>query len=219
VEAVSPLNGLLKRAGAHLARRDGWIVAADFGSLAAELAVTRAAAGLADASNIGKFVVRGTDYALAAVYPSGRQLVARRPVLVDGAWWCPVSTGQLLVLCASASHDRVRDDLLARTAGLDLGVSDVTSSYAAICVVGPSAGHVLSRAGICSPPEGGMRTDSAAGGIPVLVVREGRHRWLLVVPVADAAELWHTLSEAGGPVGLAYVGADALQHLGAARDR
>ena len=216
---VSPLDGVLKRAGAHMARRDGCIVAADFGSLAAELAVTRAAAGLADVSNIGKFVVRGTDYALAAIYPSGRQLVARRPVLVDDAWWCPVSTGQLLVLCGPGAREHVLDDLRARTAVLDLGVDDVTSSYAAMCVVGPSAGHVLSRAGVCSPPEGGMRTDSAAGGIPVLVVREGRHRWLLVVPVADAAELWHALSDAGGPVGLAYVGADALHHLVAAGDR
>jgi glycine cleavage system aminomethyltransferase T len=195
-------------------------VAADFGSLAAELAVTRAAAGLADVSSIGKFDVRGTDYGLAAVYPSGRPLFARRPVLEDGVWWCPVASGQLLVLCSPAVRQRVADDLSSRTAGLDIDVADVTSSYAAMCVVGPSAGHVLSRAGLSSPPEGGMRTDAAgAGGIPVLVVRERRHRWLLVVPAGDAAELWHALSDAGGPVGRADVGADALHHRVAAGDR
>jgi glycine cleavage system aminomethyltransferase T len=42
---------------------------------------------------------------------------------------------------------------------------------------------------------------------------------LLVAPTADAAALWDVLSDAGEPFGLAYVGADALQHLVAARDR
>ena len=37
-----------------------------------------------------------------------------------------------------------------------------------------------------------------------------------VAPATEAAVLWHALTEAGSPFGLAYVGADALQHLHAA---
>ena len=55
-------------------------------------------------------------------------------------------------------------------------------------------------------------------GIPTLVLHEDEQRWLLVAPAADAAELWHALSDAGAPFGLAYVGSDALQHLLAAHD-
>ena len=56
---LSPLDDVLKRSGAHMTEREGWVVAADFGSLAAEIAVSRATAGLADVSSIGKFEVRG----------------------------------------------------------------------------------------------------------------------------------------------------------------
>jgi glycine cleavage system aminomethyltransferase T len=50
------------------------------------------------------------------------------------------------------------------------------------------------------------------------VLHFGELHWLLVAPAADAAELWLALSAAGAPLGLAYVGLDALQHLLVARD-
>ena len=54
----SPLDDELKRSGAHMTEREGWLVAADFGSLAGEIAVSRATAGLADVSSISKFEVQ-----------------------------------------------------------------------------------------------------------------------------------------------------------------
>ena len=106
--ALSPLDGVLKRAGAHMTERQGWLVAADFGSLASELAVCRAAAGLADVSSIGKFEIRGREHAIAELHPSCRSLSAQRAVRAGDAWWCPVSPTMLLVLAAPSAAAKVR---------------------------------------------------------------------------------------------------------------
>jgi hypothetical protein len=74
---------------------------------------------------------------------------------------------------------------------------------------------VLVRAGATATVPGRIRVESIAG-IPTLVLHEYESHWLLVAPAAEAGALWHTLTEAGSPLGLAYVGADALQHLHAA---
>jgi len=83
----SPLDQVLKRAGAHMAERHGWLVAADFGSLASELAVSRAVAGLADVSSIAKFELRGDEHALAAMRPSERSLGSCCAVRAWDGWW------------------------------------------------------------------------------------------------------------------------------------
>jgi glycine cleavage system T protein (aminomethyltransferase) len=215
--ALSPLDGVLKRAGAHMTEREGWLVAADFGSLASELAVSRAAAGLADVSSIGKFEVRGAEHALGAAHPPGRPLSAGRAALAGAACWCQVSPELLLVLGAPGASARVREELVERLAGHDLELTDVTSQRVALCLMGRVGREVLSRVGTREVAEGLVRMESVAG-IPTLVVRQNARRWLLVAPAGDAAELWQVLSEAGAPLGLAHVGADALAHLLAAGD-
>lgn len=216
--ALSPLDDVLERAGAHMAERQGWRVAADFGSLASELAVSRVAAGLADVSSIGKFELRGSEHVLAAVHPSGRPLSARRAARAGDSWWCPVSPGMILILSAAGANASVREELEERTAGHGLRLVDVTAERVAVCLMGPAARQVLTRAGARNVPEGAVRSESVSG-IPTLLLHQHEQRWLLVAPAADAAELWHALSEAGAQLGLAYVGADALQHLLAAGSR
>src|SRR5262245_23344893 len=141
--ALSPLDGVLRRAGAHMAEREGWMVAVGFGSLAGELSVTRAAAGLADLSSIGKFEVSGPPSALAGLDPAGRgDLRPGRTVRVEGTWWCPLSHETLLVLCTPSSRDRVRGDLIELVDGAGLTVTDVTSSRVALALLGPRAEYV-----------------------------------------------------------------------------
>jgi glycine cleavage system aminomethyltransferase T len=216
--SLSPLDEVLKRAGAHMAEREGWLVAADFGSLASELAVSRAAAGLVDMSSIGKFEVRGSEHALAAVLPPVRPLASQRAAHAGEAWWCQLAPDLLLVLSVLGANVRVREDLEERTAGHDLQLHDVTRDSAAMCLVGRAGREVMARVGTREVAEGAVRSEAVAG-IPTLVLRQAERRWLLVAPAADAAELWHALSEAGAPLGLAHVGTDALQHLLAAGDR
>ena len=203
----SPLDSVLKRAGAHMAERGGWLVAADFGSLASEVAVTRAAAGLADVSSIPKLELRGSEAAIASLLPD-----PCGPTRVGNAWWCPLSSELVLVLGVPGAKAAV-----IQVAG-DVRVTDVTAERVALYLVGPAASEVLTRAGVEALPPVAVRSESIAG-VPTLVLHETERSWLLVAPAADAAELWLALSEAGAPLGLAYVGSDALQHLSVARGR
>jgi aminomethyltransferase len=211
---LSPLDDVLKRSGAHMTEREGWVVAADFGSLAAEIAVSRATAGLADVSSIGKFEVRDSPTVIADMYPSGRELRQGRIVEAAEAWWCVVSPELLLVLTPPASSERVRADLTDR-AHEETSVTDVTSERVAVCLTGPYARDVLTRAGVTATKPGCLRVESVRG-VPTLVLHQYEKRWLLMASASEAGALWQALTEAGSPLGLAYVGADALQHLHAA---
>jgi aminomethyltransferase len=189
-----------------------------FDALAEELAVSEAAAGLADVSSMAKFELRGSEHDLAEIHPSERSLAARRGVRARDAWWCPLSPELLLVLAMPWATATVKQELDELAAGRDVQIADVTAERVAVCLLGPAAREVISRAGVQALPPGTVRAESVEG-IPTLVLHEQEQRWLLVAPSPDAAALWHVLSDAGEPFGLAYVGADALQHLVAARDR
>src|SRR5829696_3717251 len=211
---LSPLDDVLKRSGAHMTEREGWLVAADFGSLASEIAVSRATAGLADVSSIAKLEVRASAPEIADLYPSGRAVRPGRALEAADAWWCVVSTEQLLVLAPPSRAAQVRADL-EEEALPGTEIEDVTADRVAVCLTGPFARDVLTRTGAapCSP--GAMRVESV-GGVPTLVLHQYEKQWLLVAAAEEAGALWETLTEAGSPLGLAYVGADALQHLHAA---
>lgn len=211
---LSPLDEVLKRSGAHMTEREGWVVAADFGSLASEIAVSRAAAGLADVSNVSKFEVRDAAPAIADMYPSGRELRPGRAIEAADAWWCVVSSELLLVLASPSKASRVRQDLEERAYPQTL-IDDVTSDRVAVCLTGPYARQILTRAGAAPCAPGSMRVESV-GGVPTLMLHQYEKQWLLVASASEAGDLWHALAEAGAPLGLAYVGADALQHLHAA---
>ena len=189
-------------------------MAADFGSLAAEIAVSRATAGLADVSSIGKFELADSPTAIADMYPSGRELRPGRIMEAADAWWCVVSPELLLVLSPPSSSGRVRAELIER-AHEGTTVTDVTSDRVAVCLTGPFARDVLTRAGAASTKPGSLRVESV-GGVPTLVLHQYEKQWLLVAAASEAGNLWRALTEAGSPLGLAYVGADALQHLHAA---
>jgi aminomethyltransferase len=211
---LSPLDAELKRSGAHMTERDGWVVAVDFGSLAAEIAVSRATAGLADVSSVSKFEVRDATPAIADMYPSGRELRPGRALEAADAWWCVVSEELLLVLAAPGKAARVRADL-EEGAHSETQIEDVTSDRVAVCLTGPFAREVLTRAGAAPCAPGCLRVESV-GGVPTLVLHQYEKQWLLVAEAAEAGALWQALTDAGSPLGLAYVGADALQHLHAA---
>ena len=211
---LSPLDAELKRSGAHMTDREGWSVAADFGSLAAEIAVSRSTAGLADVSSISKFEVRDSAAVIADMHPSGRALRPGCALEAGNAWWCVISPELLLVLASPGWAARVRTELEER-AGPGTRIDDVTSDRVAVCLTGPHAREVLVRAGAAATGPGRIRLESI-GGIPTLVLHEYDKQWLLVAGASEAGSLWQALTEAGSAVGLAYVGADALQHLHAA---
>jgi len=211
---VSPLDEVLKRSGAHMTEREGWVVAADFGSLAAEIAVSRASAGLADVSSMGKFEVRDSAHAIAEMHPSGREPRPGRALEAGDAWWCVLSPEQLLVLSAPEKAEQVRAELADRVHE-GTSVEDVSADRVAVCLTGPFAREVLTRAGATAAGPRSLRVQSV-GGVPALVLQQYEKQWLVLASASEAGSLWEALSDAGTPLGLAYVGADAIQHLHAA---
>jgi glycine cleavage system aminomethyltransferase T len=207
---VTPLDDPLRRAGAHMAERQGWLMAVDFGSVASEVAVSTARAGLADVSSAGKFELRGSEDALAALGAPGIGEGVRSGL----SWWCRAGSELLLVVSAPGA----REELEEQTAGHAVELTDVTAERVALCLLGPAGKRVLERAGCEVSPVGGVRTESVFG-VPTLTLHQDVRRWLLVAPADDAVDLWHGLSSVGAPLGLAHVGADALQHMLAAAER
>ena len=105
----SPLEPMLKRAGATMAARHGWLVAANFGSTPGELALCETAVGLADRSDLGKFELRAPrdDLDVLVGQLSGGEIRPGDALQSAGAWWCSVSHERALVVCEAADTPRV----------------------------------------------------------------------------------------------------------------
>src|SRR5439155_27362960 len=84
--ARSSVERALLAAGARMEVRDGWNVAADFGSVDAEVKACTEAAGISESSALGKPELQGSG--LAEIAPA--ELEPGRALRSNGAWWCPV---------------------------------------------------------------------------------------------------------------------------------
>ena len=165
---------------------------------------------VADVSSIGKFEVRDSAIAIADIHPSGREPRPGRALEAANAWWCVISKELMLVLTGPSSTARVRADLIdAASAGTE--VLDVSSGRTALCLTGPFARDVLTRAGATAAGPGSLRVE-AVGDVPTLVLHQYEKQWLLVAMAEQEGALRDALFEAGSPLGLTYVGADQLPH-------
>ncbi len=219
--ARSAVERALREAGARLEVRDGWSVAADFGSIDAELRACKEAAGIAECSYLSKLELQGPGDALAQVMPAG--IEPGRSLRSGGAWWCPIHPERLLVLCPASATDTMRERLerdVADRAGTSL--VEVTTGLAAFTVTGPASREILARLSAldtrpASFPERGFAPVSVAR-IPAMVLREGGDRFLVLFGSAYADYVWTALTDAGRALGASLVGADALERLAEADD-
>lgn len=216
----SPLADVLRRAGAVITRRDGWRVAAHFGSPAGELAVCARAVGLVDRSELGKVELRGYPEAIDQVvsYLTDCQLEPNEVLRIDGVRWCSASPDRLFALCEPASlfdlsermHDAVR-----RTPGVLL--TDETEDLAALALLGPAAPSVIAALGAWDLETVALPRPSFAAlsfeGLPVFLLEESRARSLVLVEREYAERLWDLLERVGRPFGLACVGAEAADRF------
>jgi glycine cleavage system aminomethyltransferase T len=116
---------------------------------------------------------------------------------VDGAWWCPVTRERTLVI------GRAEVDAL-----------EVTTTLAALAVVGPQARELLAR--FCaldlraqSLPVGGFRPGSLAR-TPGYVLREDSERFLMLFGWALGEYVWTVVADAASGLGGTPMGIDAL---------
>lgn len=214
--------------GATFRDAGDWRVPDAFTSPEDEVARALAGVGLADVSAAGKLHVRGATAAALvdraagnAPPPPGR--AAR--VLLGGAeaLVCRLADDELLVLTPLADTDVVRDRLARTAASAGCAhVTDLTSGFAAVDVLGPAAPSLLARvapldlSAAAVPPLGVVQGEVAC--VRAILIRLDRARapaFRALVPREYGAHTWEALAHAGRDLGLVLVGAAARARLDA----
>jgi glycine cleavage system aminomethyltransferase T len=215
----SVLDALVRRAGAVFAERNGSKVPAHYGSPAGELAVCVRAVGFGDRSDLGKLMVSGAAVTVEALSRrlTGVALAAQGACFSEGAWWCSVPGG-LVVVCEAPARVALLAALRVRARTIPgVEVADCSDAWAALAVVGPRTVPLLAAVGAlgsdANPLAGAHFACSHIAGVQVYVLLESDRRALVLVK-ADAAEgIWRTVSDEGRAFGLSLVGIEALQRF------
>lgn len=177
----SPMAHRFRAAGATFERRGAWSMPV---AVAGEQDRLRHV-GVADASSLGKFEVRGGEEPAAA---PDRQVLE-------------VSPDRWIVLCAAAARSALAADL----AGAHRRALDMTGAWALLALAGPQRERLLRRLG----PVAEIPGAGPVAGVPGRVFERANALWVLVASefaqhVCDLAlDIAGPLS--GGPVGLDVV--------------
>jgi glycine cleavage system aminomethyltransferase T len=217
--AHSPLEPLLLKAGATMVARNGWLVAAHYGSPGGELALADTALGLADRSDMGKFELRGDADAVEQLVGqlTGGQVAPGEALAAGRAWWGAVSGEHVVALCGAGDTPRLRtalEDAARHTHGAT--VIDATTRLAALSLLGPGAGPVLDELSSSGPLDEVIAPTfdvTMLAAVPVMLLRTAPTRAIVLTPATRAAGLWLDIERAGHAAGLGHVGADAIAHL------
>ncbi len=204
-----------------------------FAAVGREHKAAREAAVLFDQSSFAKFEFSGRDAEAALSFIAANDVA--RPVghlvytqmLNDaGGIECDLTVSRLaedryfiVTGTGFATHDL---DWIARSIpeGLDARITDVTSAYATLVLMGPEARRILSSISRDDLSPAGFPFGRArfiqAGGCPVLALRVtyvGELGWELHVPTEFALTLFEALMAAGRPLGLRLAGYRAIESL------
>ncbi len=217
--ARSPMEASAADEGARFELRSGWNVAAAYGSdPEAERRTAERVAGWADVSHLSKLELQGSAVQLAELAGSSLQLgTATR---AHDAWWCPLTPTRALVIGEPAPAAALRGRLTAVCAqrgAAGMSVVDVSTTFAALAIVGPQATEVFARFSALdlrssSTPVGALRPGSIARQ-PAVLVREASQRYLFLFGWATAEYVWSVVADAGHHLGARPIGADALASM------
>lgn len=216
--ARSPMERDARAAGARLEERDGWSVAVGYRSAEEERDACRVAAGFADVSHLGKVEVQAGREDLDAVVArcAGTELKLGQAARSEGAWWCPLTPEQTLVICEPGSLAPLRDRLGAAASGCDgpVSVTDVTAGFGALVLAGPLARETFAR--FCAidlrpdvTPVGAFRPGSVAR-TPGMVLREATDRYLMLFGASFGHYTWTVVADAAQSLGGSPVGVDSI---------
>jgi 4-methylaminobutanoate oxidase (formaldehyde-forming) len=200
-----------------------------FEAVGREHRATREAAVVIDQTSFAKFALEGRDSAAALEWicandvdkPVGSltytQLLDDRGGIQCDLTVCRVAHDEYYIVTGTgfATHDF---DWIQRNLGGDVSLSDVTTSWAVLSLMGPRSRAVLrtlTDADLAGPafPFATMRTIDVAG-CPVRALRityVGELGWELHVPVEHAAHMYDELLAAGTPLGLVNAGYRAIE--------
>jgi heterotetrameric sarcosine oxidase gamma subunit len=214
--ARSPMEASAADEGARFEVRSGWNVAVDYGSdPEAERRTAERVAGWADVSHVSKLELQGPVEALAEL--AGSSLELGTATRAHDTWWCPLTPARALVIGEPAAKRALDERLTAAPADREAAatsVIDVTTTFAALTIVGPQATEVFARFSALdlrpsSTPVGALRPGSIARQ-PAVLIREAPQRYLFLFGWATAEYVWSVVADAGHHLGARPIGADAL---------
>ncbi|HWE10180.1 MAG TPA: hypothetical protein VG325_12565 [Solirubrobacteraceae bacterium] len=211
------LDAIVEQAGGVRTRRDGHTVTTSYGSAAGELAACVTAVGLADCSQLTKILLDGRPDQVRELTAAltGTELAPGGATSTAGGWWCAESARRTWVLCEPRGDTRVRAAIAAQAVRRPgITVTDHTTAWATLAVVGRRTRDVLARLGVY----GRSRDPRAVAPVTRHGCDGATATWLLqsddeawaVLPRADAPGLWRAIERAGQPWGLCAVGQEAL---------
>jgi len=201
--ARSPMERSAADEGARFELRDGWNIAVDYKSQPATDTVA-----WADVSHLTKVEFQAPSAQLDEL--AGQPLPFGTAVRVDEAWWCRLTSTRALVI---GGHP---DDAPG------IRQTDVTTTFAALTLVGPLAREVFARFSAIDlrpqvTPPGALRPGSIARQ-PGILICEAEDRYLMLFGWATGEYVWAVVSDAGYHLGGRPIGIDALAKFPSARE-
>ena len=208
----------LQTGAAIFVERHGFQLPAVYSDFVSEYAATTTAAGIHDASYMGRLKAFGEDgldllnrmstnnvVDLGAGEGAMTVLTTDRGRIIDVL--AVVNQGEHLILLTSPGRQQAVIDWLDKyTIMEDLVIEDTTSETAMLALVGPDAAKLLGLANISELPQDSLTIQSIQlGDSDVLVVNQPMGtlpRFWLIIDPQSAAAVWQHLTDAGAtPVG------------------
>jgi aminomethyltransferase len=210
----------------------GWDMPVQYGSILEEGRTVRAACGLFDLSHMGRFEVHGRD-AVALVDRVCTNHCARMPIgsirysllcredgrALDDLLLYRDQEGVYLVVNA-ANSERDLEWIRAHSRGLAAEVRDTTSDTAMLALQGPRSEEILARVArdldLSDLKYYRFAFGTVAGLARTRISRTGytgEDGFELYLPAGEGVRVWHELTAAGAPLGLAPIGLGARDVL------
>lgn len=202
----SPMNAIHQKLGAEMAIVDGWEVPRRYQDVERERTAARNGLGIADITARGKIDIRGSlNAALAAV----SEIQAAIPARVSRNW--------ALVMTPPAQRSSSLDRI-THAADPNAMVTDATSVYAGLALIGPRVNDLLARVITLDPsvlPTGGCVATQMLR-LPTILLRPRSPLNVVeaFVPTEFGRYAWEAMNEIAVPLDAIPVGWDALQAEG-----
>ncbi|HHB81236.1 MAG TPA: sarcosine oxidase subunit alpha family protein, partial [Aliiroseovarius sp.] len=239
-----PLEAAHRAAGAAMGEYGGWLRPGWYGAgkpearIAAEALAARRAAGIFDASPLGKIEVMGPDAEafvnfvfynnMASLKPGALRygfLLSEQGVVLDDGVVARLGAERFVISCSSGHVDSVVAMLESwRQDGNDpdrIFVHDTTQNWPTLTVAGPRAREVVAALdlGVDLAPDAFAHMTLRAGtfqGAPVRIARvsfTGDLSYEISTTHGQIGALWQAVVAAGAPLGAAPIGVEALSLL------
>lgn len=226
----SPLHDRHVALGAKLSEFGGWEMPLEYagGGVLAEHKAVRESVGLFDVSHLGKALVRGAGAAEFVNRCFTNDLTKIGPGQAQYTLCCDDNGGTVddliqylrsdfeVFLIPNAANTAAVVARLQAAAPEGIEVTDLHRDYAVLAIQGPSSDELLEALGLPVDHDYMSFAEAEIGGKAVTVCRTGytgERGYELVVPSADALDVWDAVVAAGEPFGLRAAGLGARDTL------